>query len=153
MIAARLSGERFFSVRYCNLDPVPRKLVLGGKGNLLPIKMDGREVMCRRGVYVASSRRIDIGIGLSLNRIIGGTSGFLQTLRGEGTVFLECIGAPIELDLAAGQTIEADENHLVATQGIPEQNIRPEWSLKNFFGGEGLSLLHITGPGKVYLNP
>lgn len=57
------------------------------------------------------------------------------------------------IDLQYGQKVRVDENHFLATQGISDGNIRPDWSLKNIFGGEGLSLLEITGPGRVFVNP
>jgi len=38
-------------------------------------------------------------------------------------------------------------------QGISEHQLSSAWSLKNVFGGEGLSMLRITGPGKVHLSP
>jgi uncharacterized protein (AIM24 family) len=60
---------------------------------------------------------------------------------------------PVELDLGYNETIEVDENNLIALVGINENQIDASWSVGNMFHGEGLSLLRITGPGKVYINP
>ena len=49
--------------------------------------------------------------------------------------------------------IEIDENHIVAFQGFSPSQIQAGWSVGNVLRGEGLSLMKVTGPGKVYLSP
>lgn len=36
---------------------------------------------------------------------------------------------------------------------IPENQMQSNWSLGNLLGGEGLSMMRVTGPGIVYLSP
>jgi uncharacterized protein (AIM24 family) len=78
---------------------------------------------------------------------------FLQKITGNSTVFLDTNGVPITIDLNYGDSIEVDENHIIGLHGISESQLSSSWSLKNVFGGEGLSLMKIAGPGKVYLSP
>ena len=52
-----------------------------------------------------------------------------------------------------GETIEVDENHIIALQGFQTSQIQAGWSVGNVLRGEGLSLMNITGPGKVFLSP
>ena len=84
--------------------------------------------------------------------MLGGL-GFFQKIEGEGTVFLDTMGIAIEKELGINDSIEVDETHLVALQGIQAEQIQAGWSIQNVLRGEGLSLLLINGPGKVYLSP
>ena len=71
---------------------------------------------------------MDITSKLSIAGLVGGMGLLLQKIRGNSTVFLDTKGTPITIELAAGQTIEVDEDHIIAIQGIPEgrmQSIHP----------------------------
>ena len=82
-----------------------------------------------------------------------GGVGLFQKIDGNATVFLDSLGSPIEKILGSGETIEIDENHIVAFQGLSSLQIQAGWSVGNVLRGEGLSLMKVTGPGKVYLSP
>ena len=45
------------------------------------------------------------------------------------------------------QTIEVDEDHIIALLNISENQMHSNWSLGNLLGGEGLSMMRVTGPG------
>lgn len=77
----------------------------------------------------------------------------MQCISGNGTVFVDCIGMPITRTLEAGETIEVDEDHVVALQNISDGQISSGWNISNIFMGEGLSTMKITGPGTVCLSP
>lgn len=152
IIQSKLSGESLFLIRFSNTSNIKRKLMLAGKVGILPIKITGQRVMCRRGAYVASTEKMNLGLKISFSSLLGG-AGLMQRIEGDGTVFLDCYGMPVELDLVSNETIEVDENNLLALVGMNENQINASWSVGNIFHGEGLSLLRITGPGKVYINP
>lgn len=153
LIGAKLTGESIFLVRYVNRCNMPRKIVFGGNYGLHPIKIQNEVLICNRGVYVASNNLVQVSAKISIAGIVGGMGGLLQKISGTSTVFLDCRGQPITKELCTGETIEVDEDHIIAMQGISEHQLSSAWSLKNVFGGEGLSMLRITGPGKVHLSP
>lgn len=153
LIGAKISGESIFIVHFSNRSRQAAKLVVGCHSSLVHFKLTGNEIICRKGAFVASSRRVDVTTKLSVTGLMGGMGALLQKVRGDATVFLQAFGDPIIVDLAAGQTIRVDENHFLALDGIPESRISVRWSLQNFIGGEGISMLALTGPGRVYLNP
>ncbi|MDE6718039.1 MAG: AIM24 family protein, partial [Muribaculaceae bacterium] len=72
---------------------------------------------------------------------------------GYSTVFLDTKGTPITLCLGPGETVELDEDHIIALVNISEDRMQSNWSLGNLLGGEGLSMMRVTGPGTVYLSP
>lgn len=152
IIQSKLSGEALFLVRFHNNSNIRRKMLVAGKVGILPIKITGQRVMCRRGAYVASTEKMNLGLKISISSLLGG-AGLLQRIDGNGTVFLDCYGMPVEIDLGYNETIEVDENNLIALVGIEERQLDASWSVGNMLHGEGLSLLKVTGPGKVYINP
>jgi len=153
LIGAKLSGESFFLVHYINRSNRNRRLVLGGSFGLTPVKIQNETLICNKGVYVASNNMVNVSTQISIAGIMGGMGVFLQKISGTSTVFLDCKGQPIMKELGYGEMIEVDEDHIIAMQGIQEHQLCSAWSLKNVFGGEGLSMLRISGPGKVYLSP
>ncbi|MDE5903476.1 MAG: AIM24 family protein [Muribaculaceae bacterium] len=153
ILGAKLSGESLMILRFVNRSHRPCRLVLGSNGGMIHLKLDGRQLICRRGAYVASSRKVNVTAQLSIAGLIGGMGALLQRVEGNATVFLACLGDPIIIDLQPGQSIRIDEDHFLATDGIPESRLSVKWSLQNVIGGEGVSLLTAIGPGRVYLNP
>ncbi|MCD8386043.1 MAG: AIM24 family protein [Bacteroidales bacterium] len=153
LIGAKLSGESIFLVHYVNRSNSARKLVLGGAFGLLPVKLQNESILCHKGVFVASNNLVQVTTRVSVAGIMGGMGVFLQRISGSSTVFLDCKGQALTKELSYGETIEVDEDHIIALQGISEGQLSSAWSLKNVFGGEGLSMLRITGPGRVHLSP
>lgn len=153
ILGSKLSGESLFIARVYNPGNAPRKLAVGCHGGIIHFKLNNSELICRKGAYVASSRKVNITPRLSISGLMGGMGALLQRVSGNATVFLQSVGDPVVIDLAYGQSIRIDEDHFLALEGIPENRISAKWSAQNLFGGEGFSMLSITGPGKVYLNP
>lgn len=127
-------------------------MLSGSSCALLPVKLQGENLICRRGHYVASTGRVSLNLNLNLQGLLGGI-GLFQKIEGNATVFLNSLGNPIEKQLRNGETIEVDENHIIALHGFSSSQIQAGWSVGNVLRGEGLSLMKITGPGKIYLSP
>lgn len=153
VLGAAFSGESLFIIRVFNVSNMPRKVVIGSKFGLHPIKLNGESIICHRGAYVASNNKVEITSKLSISGLTGGMGLILQKITGNSTVFLDTMGQPIVLNLRHGETIEIDENHIIALHNIAESQMQANWSMGNLLGGEGLSMLRVTGPGTVYLTP
>lgn len=153
ILGAAISGESIFILRMRNTTGYPRKITLGSRHGILPIKLRGESMICHRGMYIASNNRVNVTTKISVSGMIGGMGLFLQKIQGDSTVFLDTNGTPIRIDLEPGRSIEVDENHIIALINIFENQMQSNWSLRNLVGGEGLSLLRVTGPGTVYLSP
>lgn len=153
ILGAKLSGESIFIIRLYNNSNTERKVVIGSRFGLLPVKLSGETMICHRGVYVGSNNKVKVTTKLSFSGLTGGMGLLLQKIQGNSTVFLDTIGSPITIDLHYGETIEVDENHIIALFNIDDNQMQSNWSLGNLLGGEGLSMMRITGPGTVYLSP
>ena len=153
-VKSALSGESILIIRLSNPTNHDLKMVLSGSlCSLVPIKIQGESSVCRRGHYVASTAKVDVGLRLSAQGFLGGMGALFQKVEGHATVFLDSLGTPIEKQLEPNETIEVDENHLVAMHGISPIQVQAGWSIGNVLRGEGVSMMRISGPGKVYLSP
>jgi uncharacterized protein (AIM24 family) len=83
----------------------------------------------------------------------GGGEGFvLQRLTGKGTVWLHGGGDFLDFDLAAGQRLIVDTGCMVMVEPTVKYEVKMQGGVaKSLFGGEGLFLVHLTGPGHVTL--
>ena len=150
VLRSALSGESVLIIHFYN--PTKKMVLSGSMCSLVPIRLQGENMICRRGHYVASTNKVKLNLNLNLQGLLGGV-GLFQKVVGNATVFLDSLGTPIEKILANCETIEVDENHIVALQGFQTSQIQAGWSFGNMLRGEGLSLMKITGPGKIYLSP
>ena len=67
-------------------------------------------------------------------------------------VFLEIDGNKVEKTLAPGEVIRVDTGNVVAFEKSVNYEIETVKGLKNiFFGGEGMFLTRLTGPGRIIL--
>ena len=82
----------------------------------------------------------------------GGEGFILEKFTGSGKVFINCGGFAIEKILAPKETIQVDTGCIVAFEESVDYDIKRVRNIKAaFFGGEGLFLSTLTGPGKVIL--
>ena len=146
ILGAKLAGESLFILRLYNVSNMPRKVVIGSRFGLLPVKINDK----RR---IGSNNRVNVTTKLSIAGLTGGMGLLLQKIQGSSTVFLDTKGTPITINLQYGETIEVDEDHIIALLNIAENQMQSNWSLGNLLGGEGLSMMRVTGPGTVYLSP
>lgn len=140
-------GESIYIIRYINNSFQEKKLVIGAKYGLLPLKSDNMILACN-GSYVASSVIANLSSAYAFNSGLG----FMQNIDCKGTCFLDCKGTIIPIHLKAKERLRIDENHLVAAIDMcPSQVCKSAWSIKYIKSGEGLSLLEVTGPGTIYI--
>ena len=96
-----------------------------------------------------------VNFGIALVKKIGagffGGEGFiLEKFTGPGLVFLHAGGDFVEFDLATGETIQVDTACIVAFDETVDYDIQLAGGIKTaLFGGEGLFLANMTGPGRV----
>lgn len=153
VLKSALSGESVLIVHFYNPTDTEKRMLLSGTlPSLIPVRLQGDNLICRRGRYVASTQKVDLSLNLNMEGLLGGV-GVFQKVEGNATVFLDSLGAPVEKVLSANESIEVDEDHIVALQGFHSWQIEAGWSLGNVLRGEGWSLMRLVGPGRVLLSP
>jgi len=125
-------------------------------GHILPIEVGGgQEFMIHRHGFLCATNQVQIGVGFqqSLGAGIFGGDGFLlQKVSGYGTAWIELSGEVIVKDLRPGETLRVHPGHVGAFSGGVSFQITMVPGLKNMiFGGDGLFLAALTGPGRVWL--
>ena len=116
---------------------------------------EGGSFLCQRDSFLCAATGVDIEIAFTKRLgagIFGGEGFILQRLQGDGLAFMHAGGTLIEKHLAAGESLRVDTGCLVAFAPTIDYDIQFVGGFRNvLFGGEGLFLAKISGPGKVYL--
>ena len=125
-------------------------------GHIVPVQVaPGNEYMIHRHGFLCATSQVQISVGFqqSLGAGIFGGSGFLlQHLSGQGLAWLELSGELIVRDLQAGQTLFVHPGHVGAFQSSVSFQITTVPGIKNMiFGGDGIFLAQLTGPGRIWL--
>lgn len=125
-------------------------------GQILAMKLGGgQSLVCRKETFLCAERGVSLEIVLQQRLGAGFFAGegfILQKVTGPGTVFLDLSGEVIERTLASGERLRVHAGHI----GMQEPSVSTDISMVRgfrnmIFGGEGLFLATLTGPGKIWL--
>ena len=125
-------------------------------GHIVPVEVGaGQQYIIHRHGFLCATSQIELGVAFqqSLGAGIFGGDGFLlQKVSGQGVAWLELSGELIVKDLAAGETLRVHPGHVGAFQGTVSFQITRVPGIRNMiFGGDGIFLASLTGPGRVWL--
>jgi len=125
-------------------------------GHIVPVEVaPGHEYMIHRHGFLCATPQIQIGVGFqqSLGAGIFGGDGFLlQRATGQGICWLELSGELVVRDLQPGETLRVHPGHVGAFQSSVSFQITTVPGIKNMiFGGDGVFLASLTGPGRIWL--
>jgi uncharacterized protein (TIGR00266 family) len=150
-------GGSLFMTEYRAMG-TPGELAFATKlpGHIVPVDVGpGREYMVHRQGFLCATSQVQIGVGFqqSLGAGIFGGDGFLlQKVSGQGTAWLELSGELVIRDLQPGETLRVHPGHVGAFQGSVSFQITTVPGIKNMiFGGDGIFLAALTGPGRIWL--
>ena len=154
-----LTGESLFTTIFHNTASVKRRVAFAAPypGKIVPIKLSevGGTLICQKDSFLCAARGVSLGIALQRRLGVGlfGGEGFImQKLDGDGMAFVHAGGHCLRRDLAAGETLLVDTGCLVAYTPSVSFEIQFVGKIKTaLFGGEGLFLAKVTGPGPVWL--
>ncbi len=154
-----LVGESFFMTEFTNTSHSPAVVAFAspfpGKIVALNLSELGGEFLSQRTSFLAATPDVDISIAFTRRLgagLFGGEGFILQRLTGQGTVFVTAGGTLVSKTLEAGQELLVDTGCIVGFSASVDYNIRFVGGFKNvLFGGEGLFLARLRGPGHVLL--
>lgn len=125
-------------------------------GKIIPVNLGpGQQIICQKDAFMCAEKGAELGI--HFNRKLGaglfGGEGFiLQKVTGPGLAFFELDGEIVEQTLEAGEVLKVDTGHVAMMEPSVNFDIEMVRGFKNvLFGGEGLFLSTLRGPGRVWL--
>ena len=153
-----LTGQSVFLTDYvCREQPGTVCLGTDFYSKILRINLQeyGGNLVCQRGAFLAGNS--DIGIEMEFTKSLtagffGGQGFILQRLTGEGDVFVKAGGALVVKDLDEGESLRVSSGSIVAFERGIDYDVQMMKGIKNaMFGGEGLFVTTLKGPGRVWL--
>jgi uncharacterized protein (TIGR00266 family) len=154
-----LTGDGFFITSFVHSGSGKAKVAFGAPfpGKIIPLDLGavGGEFIVQKDGFLCAAKGIDIDIAFTKRigaGLFGGEGFILQRLRGDGLAFVHAGGTIIEKTLMPGERLVVDTGAMVAIAPTVDYDIKFIGGFTNaLFGGEGLFLTTLTGPGRVYL--
>ncbi len=113
----------------------------------------GQSIMAQRDAFLFAQPTVQLSVAFVKKLgagFFGGEGFILEKLIGPGTVFIHAGGDFVEFNLNAGETMHIDAGCIVAFDESVDYDIQFVGGIKTaLFGGEGLFLAAMTGPGRV----
>ena len=126
-------------------------------GKIMPLDLlhyQGK-LICQKDSFLCAAKGVSIGIDFQKRLGVGlfGGEGFImQKLEGDGQVYIHAGGTTVQKELAPGETLRVDTGCLVAMTQTVDYDIKFIGGIRNtLFGGEGLFLAHLRGPGHIWI--
>ncbi len=124
-------------------------------GKILPLQIEQQPIICQKRSFLAAQESVQLDIKFQQRLGVGffGGEGFImQKLHGSGMAFVELDGEMIETELGSGQQIRVETGAVAMFEEGVQMAIERVKGVKNMlFGGEGLFLTTLTGPGRIWL--
>ena len=125
-------------------------------GTIMAVQLPvGGALLCRKETFLCAEKSVTLEIAFQKRLgagFFGGEGFILQKVTGPGMVFLDLSGEVVEKDLAPGERLLVHAGHVGVIEPSVAFDIQMVSGFKNIlFGGEGLFLATLTGPGHIAL--
>jgi len=151
------SGGTFFMTEYTAAGS-PGTVAFATKlpGQFIPLELRGNtSYMLHRHGFVCGTIGVQFSIGFQQTLgagIFGGEGYVLQKIAGQGTAFVSLSGEVVSYDLKPGETLRVHPGHVgMFEQAVSFQITTVPGIANKLFGGDGIFLVALTGPGRVWL--
>ncbi len=155
-IGRMFGGESLFMATYTAKAPnqqITLASSVPGEIKIFEIR-PGYDIIAQKGAFLCATPGVELKAFVNNAKagLFGGEGFVLQNYTGQGLVFCELDGAVREISLAPGEKLVIDTGNVAAWESSVTYNSQMVKGFKNvLFGGEGLFLTTLTGPGKVWL--
>ena len=156
-LSRTLAGESLFMTTYtCQSGTSMVTFTPEAPGRIMAFELQaGQNLICQKDAFMAAQEGVQLemhfrrrlGAGL-----FGGEGFILQRVTGPGVVFLEIAGDVREYSLQPSEEMRVDPGHIALYEPTVDYDITTVKGVTNIlFGGEGLFLATLKGPGRVWL--
>lgn len=151
------TGESIFMNTYtANVDGAKVAFATTVPGDIVSVNVEENNgFTVQKSSFLCAEPGVDMSIAFTKKfsaGLFGGEGFVLQKAKGNGMLFLEVDGDPVERILAPGEVLKVDTGNVVGFESTVSYEIETVKGLGNIFlGGEGLFLTKLVGPGRVII--
>jgi uncharacterized protein (TIGR00266 family) len=151
-----LTGSSLFLVKY-NSHGGTGIVGLGGwaPGKIVDLDLGKGSWVVQKTGFLGAQTTVDMDLAFQKklgSALFGGEGFILQRLSGSGIAFVAACGDFNIVDLKAGEKYKVSTSNAVAWQDTVQYDISAAGGIKTaLFGGEGLFVTTLTGPGKIII--
>jgi uncharacterized protein (TIGR00266 family) len=155
-----MTGESLFMTTFTNTRSTGRETIAFAApymGHITPMHLDqmGGELICQKGAFLCGAKGLKVSIAFQKKigvGLFGGEGFIMQRIQGDGIALVHAGGAMMQRLLEPGEQLKLDTGCLMALGPSVQYDIQFIGGIKNtLFGGEGLFIATVTGPGPVWL--
>jgi len=155
-IGRMLSGDSLFMCTYtATKDGQSITFASSFPGNIIALDVANGPYVCQKDGFLCAQPDVTLSVWTPSDwkaGLFGGDGFILQELRGTGLAFIELDGSIKEIDLKPGEKLKVDTGNVAAFESRVRYSVETVKGFRNIlFGGEGLFLTTVEGPGKVWL--
>ncbi len=151
-----LGGESLFLVKY-KAEGGSGIIGLGGSapGKIIDLDIGEKTWFVQKTGYLGAQPTVDLDIAFQKKlggALFGGEGIIIEKLSGKGIAFVAACGDFNVVDLKEGEQYKVSSGNAVAWEESVAYDIAATGSAKTvLFGGEGLFVTTLTGPGKIII--
>jgi uncharacterized protein (TIGR00266 family) len=151
-----LSGGSFFVTQFQADRPAHIAFAPRFPGTIMPVNLaPGQSIVCRKETFLCAEKSVTLELAWQQrigSGFFGGAGFILQRVTGPGVVFLDLSGEVVSKTLALGERLFVHAGHVGVHEPTVSFDIQLVPGFRNIiFGGEGLFLASLTGPGEIWL--
>lgn len=152
-----LAGESLFMNIYtAEKDDCEIAFASSFPGQILEYDLkQGETIIAQKRAFLCAENTVDISMHFRKKLgagFFGGEGFVMQKITGPGKVYLELDGNVVKKELQPGEKLSVDNGYVAAMTQTVDLDIESVKGVKNIvFGGEGLFLTTVKGPGTVWL--
>jgi uncharacterized protein (TIGR00266 family) len=152
-----VTGDSIFLTRFTARDTAGFVSFAGTMtGKIFTVRLvSGKEFLAQKSSFLCCEESVSLDIAFTEKLragLFGGEGFILQRMTGEGTAFLHCCGDIIGMSLKEGEVVKVQTGLVVGFESTVSYDIALAGGITTaLFGGEGLFVTTLTGPGNVVL--
>lgn len=152
-----VTKEKLFQVLWTNNGDRPGRIAFASPFESTIEEVDvspNYSLIAQRGAWLASdpSVRLDVTMNLGLSGFLGGEGIIFQKFTGKGRVFITAGGDLKAINLQPQESLNVDTGCIVGFAESVKYEVKSAGGIfTSIFGGEGLILAKLRGPGVVIL--
>jgi uncharacterized protein (TIGR00266 family) len=154
-----ITGESLFTTIFTHKGQGKAKVAFAAPypGHILALSLAdlGGKLICQKDSFLAAAKGVSLSIFFQqkiMTGLFGGEGFIMQSLEGDGMVFVHMGGCLIRKDLAPGEEIHVDTGCVAAfTPSVTFDVVRAGSIKSMIFGGEGVFFASLKGPGTVWI--